>query len=111
MDNEVEFLDGTIKILPIGTIVILKNGWKKIMITGHSQINMETKEEIFDYIGCLYPEGVISSEANILFNNDDIKEIISFGLMDDEQKNYLENSKILLRTEKEKEEVLNKANN
>lgn len=44
-------------ILPLGTIVVLKSGKRKIMITGRYQIKADT-DELFDYLGCLYPEGI-----------------------------------------------------
>ena len=44
------------KYLPIGSVVLLKNGRKKIMIYGRKQMHVETGEE-WDYLACLYPEG------------------------------------------------------
>ena len=47
------------KYLPIGSVVILKNGRKRLMITGYAQVDLEKKDKIYDYCSCLYPEGVI----------------------------------------------------
>lgn len=96
------------KFLPLGTVVVLKNGWKKLMIMGYSQINMDKKDKIYDYIGCLYPEGVIQTDFNILFNHEDIKAIYAIGLIDEEQKNFMENIDTLIGSDKHKEEVLKK---
>lgn len=74
------------KFLPIGTVVLLKEAKKRIMITGFLVKGNETKDKVFDYIGCLYPEGVISSEQNLLFNHDQIDKIYYMGYNDDEWK-------------------------
>ncbi len=73
--------------LPIGSIVLLNNGTKKVMIYGRRQMNAEKK--IFDYVACLYPEGNINEEYNFLFNNEDIAEVIFKGFTDDEEKEFI----------------------
>lgn len=76
------------RYLPLGSIVYLKEGKKRIMITGYSQINMDKQQDIYDYLGCLYPEGVVNTELNILFNHQDIETICAIGLIDEEQKKF-----------------------
>ena len=47
------------KYLPIGTVVLLKNTNKKIMITGYLTASIDEKnsnDEYYDYSGCLFPE-------------------------------------------------------
>lgn len=73
--------------LPIGSIVLLNNGTKKVMIYGRRQMNAEKK--IFDYVAYLYPEGNINEEYNFLFNNEDIAEVIFKGFTDDEEKEFI----------------------
>ena len=74
------------KYLPIGTIVQLKNAEKKLMITGFVPVDMENeKNEIFDYCGCPYPEGVYTMEEILLFNHDDIYKIFYLGYSDEEE--------------------------
>ena len=53
------------KFLPIGSVVKLKNGQKRLMITGFLQMEQgeDGKKNIWDYSGCLYPEGMLTSEA------------------------------------------------
>lgn len=77
------------KYLPIGSIVILKDGWKKIMITGYKPKDMQDEGKVYDYLGYLYPEGIINSNINILFNHEDIRKLIAIGLRDDEQKDFI----------------------
>lgn len=76
------------KYLPIGTVVMLKGGKKRAMITGFCSISGEDKSKIFDYSGCLYPEGFISSNQTLLFNHEQIDKIFHFGLVDEEEKQF-----------------------
>jgi len=75
--------------LPLGSIVLLVNGEKKIMIYGRKQFAVKTKDE-YDYVACLYPEGNINDEFTYLFNHSDIREIVHTGFTDDEDKAFLE---------------------
>lgn len=45
-------------LLPIGSVVTLKEGTKRLMIIGRLQQNVRTKK-VYDYAGCLWPEGYI----------------------------------------------------
>ncbi len=78
------------KYLPIGTVVLLKGATKRIMICGFCCRNENDNDKIFDYVGCLSPEGFISSDKNLLFNHDQIDKIINMGLIDDEEKEFKE---------------------
>ena len=72
------------KYLPIGSVVLLKEARKRVMITGFIAQSKQTGKQIFDYIGCLYPEGVVSSEQNLLFNHEQIDKVYYIGYIDDE---------------------------
>lgn len=76
------------KYLPIGTVVMLKGGKKRAMITGFCSISGEDKSKVFDYSGCLYPEGFISSNQTLLFNHNQIDKIYYLGLADEEEKQF-----------------------
>ena len=39
------------KFLPIGSVVLLKGGTKKVMITGYCMKTAEYPDEVFDYNG------------------------------------------------------------
>ncbi|EJV59015.1 hypothetical protein BWGOE4_16570 [Bacillus mycoides] len=45
-------------LLPIGSIVILKEGTKKLMIYGRKQQVETDKVKKFDYMGCFLPRGL-----------------------------------------------------
>lgn len=73
------------KFLPIGTVVMLKNGTKRVMITGFCSAAQEDPNKVWDYTGCPYPEGYISSDQTCLFNHEQIKEMYHLGLKEDEE--------------------------
>ena len=77
------------KYLPIGSVVLLKNGRKKIMIYGRKQMHVETGEE-WDYLACLYREGNINEEFMYLFNHDQIDKVYYLGYEDEEEKRFVE---------------------
>lgn len=76
------------KYLPVGTVVMLKEGTKRTMIIGFCVTPEEDKTKIYDYIGCLYPEGVLSSNQSLLFNHNQIEKVDYVGLIDEEETNF-----------------------
>ena len=60
------------KFLPIGTVVLLKGGRKRAMITGFCSVAQENPEKIYDYSGCVYPEGYLSSNQVCLFDEEKV---------------------------------------
>ena len=97
------------ELLPIGSVVLLKEGTKKIMITGFCPV-AKGETEMHDYAGCLYPEGIIESDKNLVFNHDQIDEIYFIGFINIEEQDfknklYKELSEKENNTEKPNEEV------
>lgn len=76
------------KYLPIGTVLMLKGGKKRVMVTGFCVIPDSDKEKMYDYCGCLYPEGQIKTNQTLMFNHDQIERIDYLGLIDDEERNF-----------------------
>lgn len=74
-------------LLPIGSVVLLKNSTKKVMIMGFCQkeITNDDEEKIWDYAGCLYPEGYLGPNQTYLFNGEQIDRIFAVGYQDEEQ--------------------------
>jgi len=77
------------KFLPLGSVVLLKKAKKRIMITGYAIRTAEKKDKVWDYLGCLYPEGTISPDKNLVFDHDDIETIYATGYCDDEHKRFI----------------------
>ena len=72
------------KYLPIGSVVLLKGAKKRLMITGFcAQPNGNDK--VYDYSGCLYPQGIISTDTVAVFNHEDIETIYNVGYIDIEE--------------------------
>ncbi len=84
------------KYLPIGTVVMLKGGSKRVMITGFCSMATEDQSKMFDYAGCMFPEGFLSSDQTALFNHDQIERIYHMGLIDDEEQKFKTTLKTLV---------------
>lgn len=89
------------KYLPIGTVVMLKGGTKRTMIVGFCPIAEDGKR--YDYIGCLYPEGVVSANESLLFNHEQVEEIYAKGFTDQEHEEFMTKLNELI-TSKENEQ-------
>ena len=76
------------ELLPIGSVVLLKEGKKKVMIFGIRQTSGTDSKE-YDYIGVVYPEGNFGTEYQFLFNHESINEIVFRGYEDEERKQFI----------------------
>lgn len=84
MNNKID------KYLPIGTVVQLKETNKKLMITGFCTVTEKEKNKIYDYVGCLYPEGMLTSNNVYLFDHTKIDKVFYFGFVNEEEKQFKE---------------------
>ena len=86
-------------ILTIGTIVKLKDAEDKfVMIIGRGRIVEDNNKKImYDYIGCMYPEGVLSSNYTLYFNKEDISEVVFAGFKNELEDAYIENYKKMVK--------------
>lgn len=75
------------KYLPIGSVVLLENAKKRVMITGFL-VNDTSRSETFDYSGCFFPEGTIDPTKTLLFNHSQIVKVFHLGLSDQEEKDF-----------------------
>lgn len=87
------------RLLPIGSVVVLTGGDKKVMITGYCPVAAEMPDKIFDYRGCPYPEGIIISEGAALFDHSQIKEVVHTGFENDEVVDFIDKLEIILEKE------------
>lgn len=70
-------------LLPIGSVVLVGDSTKKVMIIGVCQKSSDGR--IFDYSGVVYPEGFLDPQKMFLFNNDQITQVAALGYQDAEQ--------------------------
>lgn len=76
------------ELLPIGSVVLLHGGKKRLMIYGIKQTDITTGME-YDYIGVFYPEGNLGDEGHFFFNSTDIEKISFVGLNDAERQKFI----------------------
>lgn len=77
------------ELLPIGSVVLLKNGKKRVMVCGVKQTEMESDKE-YDYMSVLYPEGHMADVGTYLFNHEDIEQVFFRGYEDEERAAFIE---------------------
>jgi len=75
-------------LLPIGTVVMLKEGKHRVMITGYCQRLVTAPEKVYDYVGCLFPEGFLGADKNLLFDRGQVDRIYHVGYCTDGQMAY-----------------------
>ena len=86
------------KFLPIGTVVLLRGGKEEVMITSYCIFpnNTELKDgkevkaqkKIYEYGGCIYPEGLMASNQTCMFDHSQIEKIFFKGLVDEEETEF-----------------------
>ncbi len=76
-------------LLPIGSVVLLKEGTKKAMIYGIKQVDKATDTE-FDYLGVVYPEGNLGDGSQFFFNHDAIDQVFYRGYEDEERAAFVD---------------------
>jgi len=74
-------------LLPIGSVVLLKDSTKRVMIYGRLQREVDG-ERVWDYIGCLFPEGNIDVNHSFLFDNVQIESVFFVGCQDEEEMRF-----------------------
>lgn len=79
-----EYKMSEVRYLPLGSVVLLKNGAHKVIIVGRG-LNVENEGEtfFFDYAGAMYPEGLIGDEM-AYFNHNAVARVFFEGYRDDE---------------------------
>jgi len=87
------------KFLTIGSVVRLQGGEKRVMIIGYLPMPDESeKAEMYDYIGCVFPEGMIELDEILVFNHYQIETVYALGYHDNEVDEF---KKDLVAIEKE----------
>lgn len=66
------------RLLPLGSVVMLKGGETPLLIYGRAQMAQEDGS-VWDYIGCPYPYGHIDANHTYLFNHDQINTLMFIG--------------------------------
>lgn len=84
-------MDKQIHYLPLGSVVILKGGIKKLIIVARGlQIKYGEEDKFFDYGASEYPEGIVGDKL-AYFNHDGIRKVVFEGYSDDDDKVVVDN--------------------
>lgn len=80
-------------MLPIGSIIYLKEGTSKVMILNRGPLfegeRLGAKGVVYDYSGCLYPQGLNPNNV-FYFNEENIDKVVFEGYKDDEEERFKE---------------------
>lgn len=90
-------------LLPIGSVVRLASGEHRLMITGYAQ-RLQGKDEVCDYVGCLWPEGHQAPDKSYVFNGKNIEDVLFLGYQTDGQKVFIAKMETALEAYRSKEE-------
>lgn len=82
--------------LPNGSVVLLKDSNKRVMIYARRVADKDGNS--YDYMACKYPEGAREDEGVIVFNHEDIAMIFFIGFQDIEELAYRE---VIAKADKE----------
>ncbi len=72
------------KYLPVGSVVLLKGGKKRVVIIGRGQRD-KAKDKLWDYLACPYPEGFLGEEFAYLLDHEQIERVFFIGFQDGEE--------------------------
>ncbi len=92
------------KLLPIGSVILLRGGTKELMIIGYFPVDKETGE-CYEYEGCLYPEGLITTEDIALIHHDAIEKVVQRGYASAATENILKKYTQLYKRLKENKNI------
>ena len=90
------------KYIPLGSIVELDGLNTYVMVTGYRSMNA-AKEQVFDYLGCLYPIGLTSPKEALLFNHNQVVNVIFEGYKDSRSEKY---HNLLIEADKDRSKPL-----
>lgn len=89
------------ELLPAGSVVLLKGGYKKTMIIGMLQVNTEQPGDVYDYIGVPYPEGYMGADNVYVFQHEDINDIIFLGYSNPEREELISMAEVIMEKAEE----------
>ena len=75
------------ELIPIGSVVLLKQGTKPIMVYGRKHpVQEESGTKIYDYVACPYPEGYLLNAISFFFDHSKIDKILHMGYINEDEK-------------------------
>lgn len=77
------------QLLPIGSVVHLKDTSKDLMVVGVCQRDALQPDLEYDYLGVLFPQGFVGTGSQFFFNADAIEAVVFTGCQNDSWKRFL----------------------
>ncbi len=77
------------ELLPIGTVVKIKEAEKLMMICGFCPTGPSKPGYVYDYSGFPYPEGYMDTLKIYQFDNGQIDKVVAIGYQDREMFEYM----------------------
>lgn len=72
----------TLEFCPVGSVVLLHNSLLKVMIIGTIVLDVSIRGIVYDYMGIIYPKGIINNKEILYFNQEDISRVLFLGQID-----------------------------
>ena len=76
-------------LLPIGSVVLLKEDTHRLMIIGHCVVKENDQSKVYDYSACEFPEGFQDGDHVYMFNSDQIDFVDCIGFIDEKAEGWL----------------------
>lgn len=76
------------KLLPIGSVVLLKGAESRIMIAGYCAVG-EDESHVWDYSGVIFPRGYTIPDQILQFDHEQIAVVFAMGYQDIEQFGFM----------------------
>ncbi|MBR6770729.1 MAG: DUF4176 domain-containing protein [Lachnospiraceae bacterium] len=96
-----------IRLLPIGTVAVLKESEARVMIIGYGLMEPSHPGQVWDYSGLPFPGGYQDENQILAFDEEQIEYILGMGYQDQEQLVFIYDMnqalELLKETAKEKE--------
>lgn len=78
-----------VELLPVGSVVKINNAIADIMIVGYYLVD-RNNNKCYQYAGVISPEGIPETNSFLLFNNNDIQEVVFRGYSTEESKSDID---------------------
>ena len=97
------------ELLPIGSVVLLKNATHRLMVVGFATVRYDSNPpKVYDYWGSAYPEGLFDPDQHVIFNHKDNDKVISVGYSDDSEKAFRKKIENILKQSRDENGDLTK---
>lgn len=77
------------RLLPLGTVLKLdQESAEKVMIISRLVRKEKEEDQMWDYCGCIVPQGINNQSELKFFNHSDVRQLLFIGFQDEEELKY-----------------------